>query len=81
MPEKPIPENDPVVSKSYATHYLVAIVILVVTLFWALWDEGWGQRPWKAYQETWRTRYSAFLKTAVSKSAASEKDIEKDPEY
>jgi len=81
VPEKPIPENDPVVTKSYAIHYLVAIVILVGTLFWALWDEGWGQRPWKAYQETWRTRYSAFLKSAVSKSAASEKDIEKDPEY
>src|SRR5215471_2067604 len=81
VPEKPIPENDPVVNKSYAAHYLIAITILVITLFWALWDEGWGQRPWKAYQETWRTRYGAFLKSAVSKSAASEKDIEKDPEY
>src|SRR5271168_1943555 len=53
----------------------------VATLFWALWDEAWGQRPWKAFQEQWKTRYSAFLNTARSKSATSEKDVEKDSQY
>ena len=71
MPEKPIPEQDPITGKSYALHYLIATVILIATLFWALWDEAWGQRPWKAYQEEWRTRYSAFLDTARSKSTTS----------
>ena len=46
------------------------IVLLMVTLFWALWDEFWGQRPWKAYQEVWKHRYIAFLSTATSKSPA-----------
>ena len=50
MPEQPIPEQDPVVTKSYALYYVVAMAILMVTLFWALWDENTGQRPWKAYQ-------------------------------
>ena len=45
MPEKPIPENDPVVSKSLAPHYAISMVILMATLFWALWDEDFGQRP------------------------------------
>ncbi|MGA8761471.1 MAG: hypothetical protein WB562_01160, partial [Candidatus Sulfotelmatobacter sp.] len=81
MPEQPIPEQDPITSKSYAAHYVLAIVILTATLFWALWDEAWGQRPWKAFQEQWKTRYSAFLNSAKSKSAASEKDVEKNPEY
>ena len=49
MPEQPIPEQDPVVTKSYALHYVLAMVILMATLFWALWDEGYGQRPWKAF--------------------------------
>src|SRR5271168_3359908 len=53
----------------------------VATLFWALWDEAWGQRPWKAFQEQWKTRYSAFLNTARSKSATSEKDVEQNPDY
>ncbi len=81
MPDKPIPEQDPITSKSYAAHYVIATMILIVTLFWALWDEAWGQRPWKAYQEQWKDRYGAFLNTARSKSATSEKDVEQNPEY
>jgi len=50
-------------------------------LFWALWDEAWGQRPWKTFQEQWKTRSSAFLNNAKSTSATSEKDVEKNPDY
>src|ERR1700678_2135803 len=57
------------------------MVILMATLFWALWDEAWTQRPWKAFQEHWVDRYSAFLNTARSKSATSEKDVEQNPDY
>ena len=81
MPEQPIPEQDPVVTKSYALHYVLAMVILMATLFWALWDEAFGQRPWKAFQEQWKDRYSAFLKTAESKSEKSEKDVTQNPDY
>ena len=70
MPEKPVPENDPLVQKSFATWYVVAMVLLMASLFWALWDEAFGQRPWKAYQHEWVERYSTFLKTARSTSAA-----------
>jgi cytochrome c551/c552/transcription termination factor NusB len=81
VPEKPIPENDPLVSKSLAPHYLIAILVLMATLFWSLWDENWGQRPWKAFQHEWKDRYVAFLKGARSQSAASEKDVESSPDY
>jgi len=81
VPEQPIGKQDPIVSKSFALHYVVAMVILMATLFWALWDEAYGQRPWKAFQHEWQRRYSAFLKTAESKSAQSEKDLEHDPDY
>jgi cytochrome c551/c552 len=81
VPEKPIPDDDPVVSKSLAPHYLVAMVILMATLFWALWDEDFGQRPWKAFQNEWKDRYTAFLQTARSQSSSSQKDLEGSPEY
>ena len=48
--EQPVPEKDPIVTKSYAAYYVIAMMILMVTLFWALWDESFGQRPWKAFQ-------------------------------
>ena len=81
MAQKPVPENDPIVSKSYAVHYLLATVILIATLFWALWDESFGQRPWKSYQTEWKDRYTAFLKTAKSKSSSSVKDVEGASDY
>src|SRR6202162_3053430 len=81
VPEKPIPEQDPITGKSYAIHYLIATVILIGTLFWALYDEAWGQRPWKAFQDQWKDRYSAFLNTAKSTSAKSEQSVEQDPQY
>jgi Cytochrome c len=79
VPEQP--EQDPITSKSYAAYYLIATVILMATLFWALWDEAWAQRPWKAFQEQWKDRYPAFLNTARSKSVASEKEVENNSDY
>src|SRR5580658_161011 len=81
VPEKPIPDDDPVVSRSLAPHYLVAMLVLTATLFWALWDEDIGQRPWKAFQNEWKTRYSAFLKNAHSQSDSSQKEVESSPDY
>ena len=81
MPEKPIPEQDPIVTKSLALHYVVAMVLLMATLFWALWDENFGQRPWKAYQHEWKDRYSTFLKTARTQSRDKQKDIEGSADY
>src|SRR5205807_6115109 len=66
---------------SFAPHFLLATIILIVTLFWALWDEDFGQRPWKAFQHEWKTRYSAFLKSARSQSSTSQKDVESSADY
>ena len=81
MAEKPVPDNDPLVNKSLASWYLVSLVILMVSLLWALWDEDFGQRPWKAFQHEWKDRYSEFLKTARSTSTQSEKDVESNNDY
>src|SRR5580658_2892511 len=64
-----------------ATWYVVTMVILTASLFWALWDEDFGQRPWKAFQREWKDRYSTFLKTARSSSAQSEKEVEGNSDY
>ena len=79
MAEKPTPDidrtaatanDDPIVTKSLAPHYVVAIVVLMATLFWALWDESFGQRPWKSFQSEWKDRYTLFLKAAHSNSVS-----------
>ena len=80
LPEQPIPEQDPVVTKSYALHYVVVMVILMGTLFWALWDEAYGQRPWKAFQQEWKHRYTAFLDKTRPKSESEVKSVQTTPE-
>src|SRR4029077_14654189 len=57
------------------------MLALTVTLFWALWDEDFGQRPWKTFQNEWKVRYSEFLKNAHSQSNSSEKEVESNPDY
>src|ERR1700682_2973041 len=57
------------------------MVLLMATLFWALWDEDFGQRPWKTYQGEWKTRYSTFLKNARTQSGDSEKEVESSADY
>jgi cytochrome c551/c552 len=81
VPEQPIPEQDPVVTKSYALYYVVTMAILMGTLFWALWDENTGQRPWKAYQQAWKTRYTVLLNKETPVSASSQNSVEKSPDY
>ena len=81
MPEQPIPEQDPVVTKSYALYYVVTMAILMGTLFWALWDENTGQRPWKTYQHEWKSRYIALLNKETPVSASSQNSVEKSADY
>ncbi len=57
------------------------MVILMATLFWALWDEDFGQRPWKTFQHEWKDRYSTFLKSARTQSGDSQKEVESIAEY
>src|SRR5712671_6181007 len=57
------------------------MVILMATLFWALWDEDFGQRPWKSFQHEWKSRYSTFLKNARTQSGDSQKEVETSPDY
>jgi cytochrome c551/c552 len=46
-----------------------------------MYDEGYGTRPWKRYQNVFKERYAAFLKQLKSESAQSEQEIQKSAEY
>src|SRR5437588_9689282 len=79
--DKPIPEQDPIVTKSYVGAYLLAAVLMMLSLLWALWDENYTQRPWKKYQEEFRQRYSSFLGSQVSSSGKDLSSVTNSPEY
>ena len=68
-----IPDRDPVVFASLSSYLLVASLLLVLSLVWALYDEFFGLRPWKDYQREFKSRYIAFLEKRIPEQEAAEK--------
>ena len=62
-------------------YYVISMVILTATLFWALWDEDYGQRPWKAFQHEWKQRYTTVLDKVAPKSEQAQTAVEKSSDY
>ena len=80
-PQAP-PEADPIVNSSLSAPILIASVLLMGTLVWALWDEVYGQRPWKDYQQRFVAQYERHLRRVRSRQAANaEKEVRQSPEY
>ena len=82
MPENPSIEKDPIVSSSLSGPLLISMLILTATMLWALYDEVYGQRPWKTMQSRFVDRYSEFLKTKkIPEIAEREKQIRESAEF
>ena len=79
MPDSP--DKDPVISQSLAVYLLISSVLLLLTLWWSLYDEFFGLRPWKDYQRAFVQRYGAFLRKQTPLQRAKEKAIENSPDY
>src|SRR5271167_2954437 len=75
------PDRDPVVTDSLALWLLVGALLLIVTLGWALYDEFFGLRPWKAYQRAFVPRYSSFLRRQLHKQEGVERQIRGSAEF
>jgi cytochrome c551/c552 len=78
-PEGPAP--DPIVSRSTSGIVLVSVLLLTGSLVWALYDESYGQRPWKGIQREFVSRYTRYLKSIKANSGKSEEEIKSSPEY
>jgi cytochrome c551/c552 len=81
MPDSPPEEKDPVVGQSLSLPLMVGSLLLVATLIWALYDETYGLRPWKNYQERFVKLYSAYLLGLKPKQAAAEKAVRAASEF
>jgi cytochrome c2 len=60
---------------------LISALLMTATLVWALWDEAFGQRPWKSMQKEFVSRYTRYLDSIKSKSRQSEDEIKETSEY
>src|SRR5262249_6817198 len=60
---------------------MVFSIFLIVTLIWALYDEVYGQRPWKSYQKEFVQLYSQYLEKIKPTQSEQEQAIRDSDEY
>jgi cytochrome c551/c552 len=75
------PQRDPIVSRSTSAILLICTLLLIGSAGWALYDEGFGQRPWRGMQQQFVKRYSTYLKSIRKDAGKSEADVKETPEY
>lgn len=75
------PQRDPIVSRSTSAILLISTLLLIISAGWALYDEGFGQRPWRGMQQQFVKRYTAYLKSIRKDAGKSEAEVKDTPEY
>src|SRR5207253_966811 len=75
------PQRDPIVSRSTSAISLVCTLLLIFSAGWALYDEGFYQRPWRGMQREFVKRYTAYLKSIRKDAGKDEAEIKETPEY
>src|SRR6201991_262472 len=60
---------------------LFSALLLTISIAWALYDEAFGQRPWKGMQREFVARYSRYLDSIKANAGKSETEIKESPEY
>lgn len=75
------PQRDPIVSRSTSAIILICVVLLMLCTGWALYDEGFGQRPWRPMQQEFVRRYTNYLKSIRKDAGKTEEEIRATPEY
>ena len=76
-----MPERDPIVSRSTSGIMLISALLLIGVLAWALYDEAYGQRPWKKAQQEFIARYTRYLSSIKGKAGQTEKEVKESAEY
>jgi cytochrome c2 len=75
------PAPDPIAGKSMSGPLVLFSFLLILTLVWSLYDEVFGQRPWKAYQGEFVDRYTTYLEKLRRPQGEAEKEIKASAEY
>src|SRR5687767_10347439 len=60
---------------------VVSALLLAISIAWSLYDEAFGQRPWKGMQREFVTRYTRYLDSIKANAGKSETEIKESPEY
>ncbi len=60
---------------------LISAFLLLLTVAWSLYSEFFGLRPWRDYQNRFRTLYATYLQKQITQRRAAEEALYKTPDY
>ncbi len=79
--EADLPAEDPIASRSTSGWMLVSALLMTISIAWALYDEAFGQRPWKGMQREFVSRYTKYLDSIKADAGKTEAEVKESPEY
>ncbi len=79
--EADLPAEDPIASWSSSGWMLVSALLLTISIAWSLYDEAFGQRPWKGMQREFVSRYTKYLDSIKADAGKTEAEVKQSPEY
>jgi hypothetical protein len=79
--EPDVPAQDPIVSRSTSGILLICALLLAAVLGWSLYDEIYGQRPWRSMQQEFVRRENRLLKRLKDKGVKTEGEVKQSAEY
>src|SRR5579885_1143851 len=75
------PAPDPITSVSTSGIMLVCALLLTGVTVWSLYDEVYGMRPWKSYQQSYVKRFDRYLKRLEKRGFHSQDEVKASDEY
>src|SRR5436309_3517222 len=75
------PAPDPITSISTSGIMLVCALLLTGVTVWALYDEVYGMRPWKSYQQSYVKRFDRYLSRLQKRGFKSQDEVKASADY
>jgi cytochrome c551/c552 len=75
------PAPDPITSRSTSSIILICALLLTGVTVWSLYDEVYGMRPWKGYQQSFVKRFDRYLARLQKRGFKSEDEVRHSEEY
>ena len=73
--------DDPITSRSFTFPLLIASLLLMLTVAWSFYDEVYGLRPWRSYQQHFASAYAGYLQKQVTAQKKAEDAVYSSSDY
>jgi cytochrome c551/c552 len=78
---QPAKREDPITNSSFTFALLIASLLLILSVAWSFYDEVFGLRPWRSYQDRFVRAYAGFLEKKIAEQKKAEDAVYSSEQY